>query len=345
MMLADLGANVIKVEAPEGDGWRAAGLAFLGSNRGKRSCVIDLKKPEGRALFLDLVERADVVLDNMRAGAMERLGIGYDDLCARNPRIVHTSVTGYGPDGPYAHLPGFDPLMQARSGIMRAQGDPAREPVFLQMPVCDYTTALTAAFGTLVALVARERTGTGDRVETSLLASAFTVQAGEFIFYDGKPGDPPGARDLHGRNPVYRTHATADGYVMLACTTAAHVHALTDSLGVDSPGDVLSHPCEGPLAESIAGKLAERTTREWLDVLLPAGVPVAPCLSARELFECGHVRDNDLWYECEQPDYGRIRQTGAVIHWDAMSMHLQRRAPLLGEHTEECLRELLPSRG
>ena len=132
------------------------------------------------------MDRADVVVDNFRAGVMERLGIGWDVLHARNPRLIHTSVTGYGPTGPYAHLPGFDPLFQARSGLMRAQGEPGGEPVYLQLAVCDYGTALSAAYGTLLALFARERTGRGQRVETSLLHSAFTMQAGEFIFYEGR---------------------------------------------------------------------------------------------------------------------------------------------------------------
>jgi crotonobetainyl-CoA:carnitine CoA-transferase CaiB-like acyl-CoA transferase len=341
MMLADLGANVIKVESPEGDGWRSAGLAFLGSNRGKRSCVIDLKKARGRALFLDLAERADVVLDNMRAGTMERLGVGYDELRARNPRIVHTSVTGYGAGGPYAHLPGFDPLMQARSGIMRAQGERDGEPVFLQVPVCDYTTALTAAFGTIVALVARERTGAGDRVETSLLASAFTVQAGEFIFYAGKTADPPGGRDLHGRNPAYRIYATSDGYISIACTDMTQVRALASAIGLDLPHDALARACESPLADEIGAKLGCRTTDGWLDALLAAGVPAAPCLNLRDLYDSPHIAENDLWYECDHPQYGHLRQTGAVIRWARMSMHLQRRAPLLGEHTDECIAEML----
>jgi len=341
MMLADLGADVMKIESPDGDGWRSSGLAFLGSNRSKRGLCIDLKGPAGRDLFLDLAERADVVLDNLRAGVMDRLGIGYDALRARNPRIVHTSVTGYGASGPYAHLPGFDPMIQARGGFMRAQGEPGGEPVYLQLPTCDYGTALSAAYGTILALIARERTGAGDRVETSLADSAFTMQAGEFIYYDGRPADPPGGRDLAGRHALYRVHPSADGHVMLACTTPGHASALLDALGVEAPGaDPLGQPLHGELAEAVAGKLRACSTGHWLDALLPRGVPVAPCVRVEQLFDDAHTHANGLWWEAVHPGWGRVQQTGAVVQWDALSMHLSRRAPVIGEHSVECLRQL-----
>ncbi|MEX2225706.1 MAG: CoA transferase [Dehalococcoidia bacterium] len=351
MMLADLGADVIKIEAPEGDGWRSSGLAFLGSNRSKRGLCIDLKRPEGRDLFLDLAERADVVLDNLRAGVMDRLGIGWEALHARNPRIVHCSVTGYGSSGPYAHLPGFDPMIQARGGFMRAQGEPGGEPVYLQLPTCDYGTALSAAYGMILALIARERTGVGDRVQTSLADSAFTMQAGEFLFYEGKQPEPPGGRDLAGRHALYRVHPAADGYVMLACSTEEHAAALVEALGIatanskrqkakSSDGGLLAQPLDGPLAEAVAGKLRECTVAHWLEVLLALGVPVVPCVTVEQLFDDPHTRANNLWWEAEHPRWGRVQQTGEVIHWDAMSMHLQRRAPVLGEHSVECLRAL-----
>ena len=125
MMLADLGANVIKIEPPGGDGWRTSGLAFLGSNRSKRSVCLDIKKPEGMELLWDLIDRADILHENFRHGVMDRLGLTWDALSKRNPRLIYSSVTGYGATGPLSHLPGFDPMMQSRGGIMRAQGDPS----------------------------------------------------------------------------------------------------------------------------------------------------------------------------------------------------------------------------
>ncbi len=341
MMLADLGANVIKIEAPGGDGWRSSGLAFLGSNRGKRSVVIDLKHPEGRDLLLELVDRADVVHDNFRAGVMERLGLGWDVIHARNPRVVMSSVTGYGTSGPLAHLPGFDPMMQSRGGVMRAQGEPGGEPVYLQVPVCDYGTAYTAAFGILAALVARERTGVGDRVETSLANSALTMQAGEMLFYDGRPPDPPGARDLAGRNALYRIYGTqGDNYIMLACTTHEHAAAFSVATGIALPGDALSQPTEGPLAETIAAAFAQQPMLDVLDALWQHTVPSAPCTKVEQIFDAPHLAENDLWWDADHPRWGAVRQTGTLIHWQDMKMTMQRRAPTLGEHTRECLLEL-----
>jgi crotonobetainyl-CoA:carnitine CoA-transferase CaiB-like acyl-CoA transferase len=341
MMLADMGANVIKVESFDGDGWRTSGLAFLGSNRGKRSVCIDLKREGGQALLLDMVEHADVVMDNYRAGVMDRLGIDYDALRARNPRIIHCSVTGYGPTGPYAHLPGFDPLFQARSGLMRAQGEPGGEPVYLQISLCDYATALTAAYGVMAALVARERTGRGNRVETSLLNSAFTMQAGEFVFHDGRRADPPGGRDLPGRHALYRIFAASDGYLMIACTTSAHANALSAAAGVVLPaGDTLAHPVEGEPAATIAARLVTRDRAHWLNELRARGVPAAPCTAVDAIFDDDHLNANGLWWDFEHPTWGAVRQTGAVVRWHEMSQQIERRAPLLGEHSTECLREL-----
>ncbi len=357
MMLADYGADVIKIEGPDGDAWRGSGLGFLGSNRNKRGLCIDLRQEDGRETFLHMVEHSDVVLDNLRPGIMERLGIGYETLRERNPRIVHCSVTAYGPDGPRAHLPGFDPLMQAQGGIMRAQGDAGGEPVYLQIAVCDYATALTAAFGIIAALVARERTGLGDRVETCLANASLTVQAGEFIIYDGKPAEPPGGRDLAGRHALYRIYDTADGALMLACTSHEHARAVSDvarawleppaaeALSAVPPPphaplpDGSPHALDGDLAQQLQKTFRSRDTRAWLDALLPRGVPVAPCVAVANMFEDEHLSANGLWWDTEHLQWGAIRQTGELIKWDTMSMALLRRAPLLGEHSVEVLRE------
>ena len=349
MMLADLGANVLKIEPPSGDGWRSSGLAFLGSNRGKRSVVIDLKRPEGIELLLDLIDKADVLHDNFRHGVMERMGITWETLSARNPRLIWSSVTGYGPTGPLAHLPGFDPMMQSRGGIMRAQGGPA-EPVYLQMPVCDFGTALTSAFGIIAALVAREpnhpgdpSAGMGDRVETSLARSAFTVQAGGMIFYDGagprRLPDREGGRDLAGHHALYGIYPASDGHLMVACTTDAQAAAFASAIGIEIP-EPLEQPTDGDTAASIEAALKTRTVAEWMAAFLPVKLPVAPCTRVIDMFEDEHLAANNLWWDAEHPRWGNVRQTGALIQWDRMSMSLDHRAPTLGEHTEECLAEL-----
>jgi crotonobetainyl-CoA:carnitine CoA-transferase CaiB-like acyl-CoA transferase len=342
MMLSDLGANVIKIEPPGGEGWRTSGLGFLGANRGKRSVCIDLRRPEGIELLLELIDRADVLHDNFRHGVMERMGLTWEMLSGRNPRLVWSSVTGYGPSGPLSHLPGFDPMMQARGGIMRAQGGNGSDdqPVYLQLAICDYATALTAAFGIVSALAARERTGLGDRVETSLARSAFTTQAGEYISYEGKPPDRPGGRDYAGHHALYRVYATADGFLMVACTSEDQAAAFARLTGVEIAAPALSRETHGEIAGSIERALAADTAHAWAARLLAAGVPAARCVSVSELFEDEQIAVNELWWHFEHPTWGPVRQTGKLIKWERMSMHLQRRAPLAGEHTVECLTEL-----
>jgi formyl-CoA transferase/CoA:oxalate CoA-transferase len=231
--------------------------------------------------------------------------------------------------------------MQARSGLMRAQGEPGGEPVYYQIAVCDYATALMNAYGVLLALLARERTGRGQRVETCLVNNAFAVQAGEFIFYAGRPPDPPGGRDLAGRHALYRIYATADGWLFLACIQPEHAAAFARATGGPLPleGDALAQPLEGPVAQEAGRRLAARRTAEWMALLPPAGVPCAPCTAVEALFEDEHLHANALWHDTDHPQWGRIRQTGAVVRWDAHTMRLTPRAPLLGEHTEEVLRE------
>jgi crotonobetainyl-CoA:carnitine CoA-transferase CaiB-like acyl-CoA transferase len=342
MLLSDMGADVIKVESPDGDSWRTSGLGFLGANRGKRSVVIDLKRPEGRDLILEMVERADVLMDNYRPGVMDRHGLGWDVLRARNPRLIHCSVTGYGPTGPYAHLPGFDPLFQARSGLMRAQGEPGGEPVYLQLSLVDYATAINAAFGVVAALNARERTGHGQRVETCLLNNAFIVQPIEFVTCEGGPPERSGGRDLRGRHAFYRMYEAADASLAIACTTEQQVIRLAGALGLMLPAetDVLALDLHGEVAAAVAGCLATRERARWLALLRAAAVPAAPCLRVDDLFQDEHMAANNLWYDTEHPRWGAIRQTGAVIAWQLQPMRLARRAPMLGEHTSEVLDEL-----
>ena len=190
MLLSDLGANVIKIEPLDGDPWRAFAIGFLGVNRGKRGLALDLKRSEGREVFYDLVRKADVVCDNFRAGVLQRLSMDYAALSAVNPRIICCSVTPFGTSGPMAGWPGFDPLLQARSGLMRAQGGEGEEPVYYQIAICDFITPLMAAYGVVAALHARERTGRGQLVESCLANNAMAAQAGEFIRYQGRPPTP-----------------------------------------------------------------------------------------------------------------------------------------------------------
>ena len=226
-ILANWGADSIKVEPIDGDPFRTYGLGFVGYNRGKRGLSIDLKKPEGLAAFMDLVKVSDVVLDNYRNGVRERLGIDYATLKKVNPRIISISVSGYGPKGELSPDPGFDPLVQARSGLMDAQGG-GEEPVFYQIPVNDTGSAMMAAFGVVAALYARERTGEGQEILTCLANQSILTQSGELTWYEGRPENPKGGLDLLGTGATNRFYECNDGWVMVAGTQAGalprHLH-------------------------------------------------------------------------------------------------------------------------
>jgi len=347
MLLSDLGADVIKVEPLDGDPWRAFAFGFLGVNRGKRGLAIDLKRDKGRELFYDLVREVDVVTDNFRAGVLKRLGIDYDTLSAINPRIVCCSVTPFGTSGPMAGWPGFDPLLQARSGLMRAQGGEGEEPVYHQIAICDFTTALMGAYGVIAALYARQRTGRGQLVETCLANSAMAAQAGEFVRYEGRPPDPPGGPDLLGCSALYRVYQCSDGWLFLAVRTPAQAEALVEATGgalntVAGHGiaSLLRAPVEGDVASGLEAFFAGRQREETVQALTTKGIPCAPCVTISDLFDDEHLKANDLWWEAEHPVHGLVRQTGHIVKWERHSMRLERTSPLLGQHSREVLLEL-----
>jgi crotonobetainyl-CoA:carnitine CoA-transferase CaiB-like acyl-CoA transferase len=196
-MLASFGAEVIKVEGPEGDPFRNP-PTFLSYNRGKRGLVMDMKQEAARDVFLEMVAQADVVLDNFRYGVRERLGITYERLRQINPRIISLSVTGYGDDTARQALPAFDPLLQAESGLMQAQGSETDEPVFHAIPVNDVTTASMSTFAIVAALLARERTGEGQEISTSLATTSLMAQIGQMVRFAGAPAPAMGSRDCLG---------------------------------------------------------------------------------------------------------------------------------------------------
>src|SRR3989442_9517395 len=215
MLLADLGAELLKIESADGDRFRLAAFGFVGWNRGKRSLVLDLKRAEGREVFLDLARRADVVVDNFRAGVMERLGLGWETVRGVNPRLIHTSITGYGSSGPLATRPGFDPIFQACSGLMAAQGG-ADDPVFHMIAYTDYSAGALGALATVAALFARERTGRGQRVDVSLFRTSYVAQAAEMIDHRGAVDRPRGGRDYLGPSACRRLYACRDVWVCIA---------------------------------------------------------------------------------------------------------------------------------
>ncbi len=338
--LADLGADVIKVEPLEGDPFRPFGLGFVGFNRGKRSLALDLKHPDGLATFHDLGARADVVCDNYRRGVLERLRIDFDSLRARNPRIVSASVTAYGAGGPLADDPGFDPLLQAQGGIMVAQGGDD-EPVFHQVAVHDTASALLLAFGIVAALFARERTGDGQRVETSLAAQSVLLQSGELTLYAGRPAAAKGGRDCPGISALRRLYRCADGWLALASTTAAQASALRAELDLASAddADALAAPRDSALSREITAALAALPRDATVARLRGRGVPCIPALEHAEIYTSPLHRPGDAFVAFEQPGFGSVTAARTFAHFEHSPTGLERRAPRLGEHSAEILAE------
>jgi crotonobetainyl-CoA:carnitine CoA-transferase CaiB-like acyl-CoA transferase len=346
MVLAQLGANVIKVETFQGDAFRSFGFGFLGWNQGKRGLAVNLNSPEGREVVYDLVRKADVVVENLRPGATKRYGIDYDTLGQLNSRLIYATVTAFGSTGPDHDQPGFDPLLQSRSGLMRAQGGHGHPPFYLTCGVCDYAAALLTAYGVTAALYARERTGKGQRVETALLNASMAVQAGSFIFYDGRPDLENGGPDLWGTGALSRIYPTANSSLSLTILEATHWHALCQVLAhVDLHrrypfAAAQKEKTEGSLAVLLAEIFVTKTTEEWLALFDKAGVPCAPVLPLPQLFSDEHIAANDLIATHTHRQWGEVRQTGVLAKFSRTPLTLPYVAPLLGQHTTEVLQEV-----
>lgn len=333
MLLADLGADVIKIESAQGDPFRYAAFAFVGWNRGKRSIVLDLRHPDGQAAFRDLARTADVLVDNVRAGVLDRLGIGFDVLAAENPRLIHLSITGFGSDGPLTHLPGFDPVFQSRGGLMHAQGGDD-EPVFHTLPYNDYCAGTLGALAVAAALVARERTGRGQRVGVSLFRTALVDVAAEMLLADGAPLPALGGRDFLGPSAAERLYHCRDGWICVAARTAAERSGLAAVTGESVAPDAAA---EGPAGWAIAAWCAARDRDDALGHLSALGVPAVPCLAFADLWRDPLLRASGTIAEGEDPVLGQVLQSGPFIGFDRTPVRLRGSAPQLGADGAEVL--------
>jgi crotonobetainyl-CoA:carnitine CoA-transferase CaiB-like acyl-CoA transferase len=347
-ILANLGADVVKVESRDGDPFRYMG-AFLNYNRGKRGLGLDLKHPAGKALFLDLARGADVVVDNYRLGVRERLGIDYAALAAVNPRLVSCSINTYGSRGPDARLPGFDALLQARSGLMWAQGGDGEgsgdEPVFHAIAVNDVATAAMGAFAIIAALHARERTGQGQDTETSLAAQSALYQSGDLTWYAGRPPLTQGGRDCIGVSALERFHRCADGWITLAVTTPKQFEDLARAL--EHPqwaarwdgAAALAEPRDGELAAELARAFSELGRNEAVDLLCDAGVPAAPVLGGDEVHRADYFWQNGYFELRSHPAEGELITSRGFADFDGAPLRFERLHPELGEHGVEVLQD------
>jgi crotonobetainyl-CoA:carnitine CoA-transferase CaiB-like acyl-CoA transferase len=339
MMLADLGADVVKVEALEGDNFREL-PGFYGWNRGKRSIAANVKAPEGRAIVERLVEHGDVFMENMRPGVADRLGVGSARLREINPRLIYCSVTGFGSTGPYADRPAFDPLLQAMSGLMVIQGF-VGPPQYVRVAVTDYYTASLAAQAVLAALFVRERTGRGQRVQTSLLHGAMALNSGAMIDYAGKPTL---ARD----NPTYRLYQAEDGdWLFLACGNQSFWVKLCKAMDLPRLADdprfgswLLRLDNREELLPILEAKFRSKPRDEWLAILAAHDIPAGRVQPLAEFLNDPAVRHHDMIREYDHAEAGRLRVMGQPLVFEGTPARDPGPPPTLGEHTDAILAEL-----
>jgi crotonobetainyl-CoA:carnitine CoA-transferase CaiB-like acyl-CoA transferase len=295
----------------------------------------------------DLIGEADVVVENFRPGVMEALNIGYEAMSAQNPRIIYCAISGYGPDGPFANRPGLDNIIQGFAGLMTSTGFEGGEPTRVGIPIADLLTGLLGAFGILAALQARERTGRGQRVETSLLESMIGTMGFQAVRVLNGAGVPPPAGNHHPINAPYGAFRTSDGWVTIGATGDKRWSAFCQIL--DAPewltdprfatnGDRYARRYE--LAEMISEKLQTHTTAEWEVILNEAGIPCGPIHQLDEALDHPQTLHREMVVEREHPTLGSVRLLGLPVKLSDTPGGIHRTPPLMGEHTTEILREL-----
>jgi crotonobetainyl-CoA:carnitine CoA-transferase CaiB-like acyl-CoA transferase len=355
MQLADLGAEVIKVEPPDGgdqvrrmapllDG---EGSAFVRLNRNKRSIALNLKSPEGKEIFRKLVRTADVVVENLRPGTMSDLALGYDSLRELNPGLVYVAASGWGQDGPLSPQPGLDIMAQARSGLMSITGTPGGDPVKVGVPVCDLVCALYGALAAVSALYARRETGAGQFIDVSLLEAGVSLaiwEAGKF-FATGEIPRPQGS--AHQSNAPYQAFASADGWLTIGATTPPNWVSFCRALGLERLLDdprytdtSLRYRHRDTLIPEIEKVIATRPTAHWLTLLERAGVPCAPIEDFGQVFNDPHLNARDYFWNAPHPTLGQVRQLGSPMRFSDTPVRRQKAGPLLGEDSADLLSEL-----
>lgn len=358
MQLGDLGADVIKVEPPGtgdlsrrmgGTAMQTAGdgnAPFLALNRNKRSIVLDLKNDDDRATFIALARTADVLVENFRPGVAKRLGLDYESMSARNPRLVYASISGFGQTGPYADRPGFDLIAQGMTGIMSVTGEPGGTPVKCGIPIADLSAGLFAVNGILAALLARVHSGRGQYLETSLFESALALSVWETTEYWATGRAPAAMGSAHRLNAPYQAFRTADGYINLAALTTAQWVSLCTALGkaemVQDPryrDNATRLNNRQALSRDIEDALAPHTTAEWVGRMLALGVPAGPILDLEQALADPHTHARHMIEPVEHPVAGRVRTLGFPVKLSETPMRVRRPPPQLGEHSTEIRRE------
>jgi glutaryl-CoA transferase len=359
--LADLGAEVIKVERPKaGDDSRAFGppwvkdregrdtkdsAYFTSANRGKKSITVNISTPAGQEIVRSLASTSDVLIENYKFGDLARYGLGYDDLRALNPGLIYCSVTGFGQTGPYRERPGYDFMIQGMGGMMSVTGDAQGEPMRAGVPVADIITGMYASIAICAALAHRARTGAGQHLDLALLDSQIALLAYQNTNYFATGRSPARIGNLHPNIVPYQPFRTADGEVIIACGNdnlyrkfceAAACPELAADARFATNGKRVENRAE--LTRLLQGIFAKRSTREWLELLEAAGVPNGPINDVAQVFAEPQVKARGVRVELDHPTAGKLPTVASPMRFSATPLQHKLAPPLLGQHTEEILR-------
>src|SRR5215212_9558842 len=354
MLLGDHGADVIKVERPDGGDDARSMPPFIGDesapfliwNRNKRSITLDLKSEDGKAALLSLIDTADILLENFRPGTLERLGFSWAALSARNRRLIYAAISGFGQTGPYRDRGGFDLITQGMSGLMSACGPAEGPPHRMPIAISDIAAGMHLAVGILAALEERHRTGRGQFVETSLLESALSLGVYEAAHVAATGQRPPRLGQAHRGSSPYQLFETRDGSITIGASQPNFWMRLCEIL--ELPELVLDPRFttnaervknNGALVQILQARLREHPSAHWLDALKKAGIPCGPVLSFDEAMADPQVVAREMVVESEHPSAGKFRTLGVASKLSRTPGALRRPAPRLGEHTDEVLRE------
>jgi formyl-CoA transferase len=355
MLLADMGAEVIKIENPKGgDFSRAAapfiegeGAGFIALNRNKLSVTLNLKHERGRVLFLKLVKAADVIVENYRPGTMADLGLAYETLAVLNPRLIYSAATGFGQTGPYQRRAALDLIVQGMSGLMSITGEPNRPPVKVGVPVADLSAALFGAYAIVSALFARERTGEGQFIDVSLLESAMALEVWETSGYFATGHVPEPLGSAHRVSAPYQAIRTADGYLTIGATSPANWQAFCNALNLQQlinderfATNAARRARYQELVAIIEAVTVTQPSAHWYKLLEEVGVPCGVLNRIDQVVNDEHVQARGFIVELPHSKIGAVKATGSPVRLSKTPVRLERAGPLLGEHTREVLMQL-----
>ncbi len=356
LMLADMGADVIKVEKPSGDDSRrfvppeinGESAAYMMMNRNKRGIALNLKDPDAVDVLRKLLSEADVVIENYRTGTMERLGLGYDDLVKINPRLIYCEISGFGRTGPYADRGGFDLIAQGMAGLMSITGEgPGRPPVKVAAPISDINSGILAAMGVSAAYANMLRTGQGQKVDTSLYEAAIvqTYWQSAIAFATGEKPEPLGS--AHPLNAPYQAFQTQDGWINVGAANQSNWLRFLDVIGApelnDDPKFASNEARKRNLPELVEilnGYLRKDTSEVWLDRMEKAKLPAGPINDILQMHDDPQTRARDMVLTLDHPRAGKVDAIGHPVKFSRTPASITRAAPILGQHSREILREI-----